>query len=153
MKKYSQSGQDKSDYFERPKKRGNPSHVDWDRMAEIIKDNIESISTNADFNEIAHTIEDCARIHGISLPRWAVSEFANQILGLYRCLNYLRQLKPSEDSVLHDSYAIADNKALLLSFSPSQFNELAYKQQVDLLLSHVSLVKEVLEIINNQNNK
>lgn len=152
MKKDSRSGQDESRYFERPNKRGNPSHVDWGRMAEIIKDNIESISTNADFNEIAHTIEDWARIHGISLPRWAVSEFANQILGLYCCLNYLCQLKTTEDSALHDSFVIADNKALLRSFNLPQFIKLTYRQQIGFLLSHGSLIKEICEKLKlNQN--
>lgn len=145
-----QSAQNEQDYFERPKKRGNPSHADWDRMAEIIKDNIGSISPNADFNEIAHTIEDWSRFNGISLPQWAVSKFANQILDLYCCLNYLCQLKTSEYVTLHDSFAVSENNALLLAFNPSQFKELAYKQQIDFLLSHASLVKEICKQLKKQ---
>lgn len=138
-------------YFERPKKRGNPSHAVWNRMAEIIKDSIGSISPNADFNEIAHTIEDWARFYDITLPQWAVSKFTNQILDLYCCLNYLCQLKTSEYVTLHDIFAASENKVLLLSFNPSQFKELTYREQIDFLLSHASLVKKVMEIINNQN--
>lgn len=145
------SVQNVQEYFKRPIKRGNPSHADWNRMAEIIKYNIESISPNADFNEIAHIVKDWARFHDITLPRWAVNKFTDKILDLYCCLNYLCQLKTSEYAVLHDSLAIAENKALLQSFNLNQFRELTYKQQICFLLSHVSLVKEILEIINNQN--
>lgn len=145
------SVQNEQEYFKRPIKRGNPSHANWNRMAEIIKYNIESISPNADFNEISSTIEDWARFHDIILPRWAVDKFANKILDLYCCQNYLCQLKTSEYAALHDSLAIAENKALLQSFNLNQFRELTYKQQIGFLLSNVSLLKEVLEIINNQN--
>lgn len=69
MKKHSKSGQDESGYFVRPKKRGNPSHIVWSRMSGIIRDNIDAFPPNADFNEIAHIVEDLAKSYGISLPR------------------------------------------------------------------------------------
>lgn len=143
MEKHSKSVQNEQDYFERPKKQGHPSYAVWSRMAEIVKDNIESVSPNADFNEITHTIEDWANFNGISLPQWAVSKFANQILDLFFCLNYLCKLMTSEYATLHDGFAIAENKALLQPFNLNQFRELTYKQQIDFLLSHVSLVKEI----------
>lgn len=145
-----QSAQNKQNYFERPKKRGNPSHIVWSRMSGIIRDNIDTFPPNADFNEIAHIVEDLAKSYGISLPRWAVGAFANQILGLYCCLNFLCHLKTSEYTTLHDSFAIVENKTLLQSFNLSQFRKLTYKRQIDFLLSHVSLVQEILEISNNQ---
>ena len=119
-------------------------------MSGIIRDNIDTFPPNADFNEIAHIVEDLAKSYGISLPRWAVGAFANQILGLYCCLNFLCHLKISEYTTLHDSFAIVENKTLLQSFNLSQFRKLTYKRQIDFLLSHVSLVQEILEISNNQ---
>ena len=139
-----QRGQNAQKYFKRPKKRGNPSHADWDKMGKLIEDNIGSIPPNADFDEISRIVEELAKTNGISLPKWAVSYFTNRILDLYCCLNYLCQLKTSDNS--HSLYCLefTGNESLqLLSFNPDQFKELARGQQISFLLSHASLVKEI----------
>lgn len=153
MKKGSQSGQNEANYFERPKKRGNPSHIIWSRMSRIIRDNIDTFPQNANFNEIAHIVEDLAKSYGISLPRWAVGTFTNQILDLYSCLDYLCQLKSADISLLHNYLVIGNEVLQQLAFSSNQFKKLTNRQLIEILLSHVSLLKKILEIINNQNNK
>ena len=145
-----QSGQNDQNYFERPKKRGNPSHADWDKMKEIIEDSIGSISPNDDYNGISQTVKDLAKINGISLPKWAVKYFTKKILDLCCCLNYLCQLKTSDNSAILYYSELTENKSLkLLSFSQEQFKELTKRQQIDFLLSHVSLVKEICDKVKH----
>ena len=138
------SVQNVQEYFKRPIKRGNPSHANWNRMAEIIKYNIESISPNADFDEISRIVEELAKINDISLNKWAVSYFTKRILDLYCCLNYLCQLETSDNSTIRNCFELTENESSQLSlFNLCQFKELTKKQQIIFLLSHVSLVKEI----------
>lgn len=138
------SNQNGKDYFKRPTKRGNPSHSDWDRMQELIEDSIGSISPNADYDEVSQIVKDLAKINGISLPTWAVKYFTNKILDLYYCLDYLCQLKTSNNSTQLNYLELTENESLqLLSFNPDQFKGLTQRQQIDFLLSHVSLIKEI----------
>lgn len=138
------ANQNKQGYFKRPKKRGNPSRTDWDKMVEIIEDNIGSIPPNADFDEISRIIEELAEINNIPLNKWAVSYFTKRILDLYCCLNYLCQLETSDDSTLLNCMELTeDESSRLPSFNLSQFKELTRKQQIDFLLSHVRLVQEI----------
>ena len=113
-------------------------------MAEIIKYNIESISPNADFDEISRIVEERAKINDISLNKWAVSYFTKRILDLYCCLNYLCQLETSDNSTIRNCFELTENESSQLSlFNLCQFKELTKKQQIIFLLSHVSLVKEI----------
>ena len=141
------SVQNGQEYFKRPIKRGNPSHPDWNKMEEIIKDNIGSIPPNADFDEISRIVEELAKTNGISLsklPKWAVSYFTNRILDLCCCLNYLCQLKTSDSSIQLNCLELTENESLqLLSFNPDQFKGFTKRQQIDFLLSHVDLIKEI----------
>lgn len=142
-----QSGQNKDGYFKRPTKRGHPSGAVWKKMSGIIEDNIGSIPPNADFDEISRIVEELAKTNGISLsklPKWAVSYFTNRILDLCCCLNYLCQLKTSDNSTQLNCLELTENESLqLLSFNPDQFKELTKRQQIDFLLSHVDLIKEI----------
>lgn len=153
-----QSGQNKDGYFKRPTKRGHPSGSVWKKMSDIIEDSIGSIPPNADFDEISRIIEELAEINNIPLNKWAVSYFTNRILNLCCCLNYLCQLKTSDDSTLLNCMELTeDESSRLPSFNLSQFKELTRKQQIDFLLSHVSLVKEICkqfkfeQIMKNRN--
>lgn len=140
------SNQNGQDYFERPKKRGNPSHADWDKMKGIIEDSIGSIPPNVDFDEISRIVEELAKINDIPLNKWAVSYFTNRILDLCCCLNYLCQIKTSDDSLSLHCLELTGNESLqLLSFNPNQFKGLTKKQQISFLLSHISLVKEICD--------
>ena len=147
----SQSGQDKEAYFKRPKKRGHPSGAVWKKISDIIEDNIESISPNADFDEIVHTIEDLAKINNIPLNKWALSYLTNRILDLCCCLNYLCQLKISDDStLLNYCLELTDKEILQLSsFNLCQFKELTKRQQIGFLLSHKSFVHEIIKTVIN----
>ena len=139
-----QSGRNKDGYFKRPTKRGHPSIAIWKKMSGIIEDNIGSIPLNADFDEISRIIEELAKTNGISLPKWAVSYLTNRILNLCCCLNYLCQLKTSDDSTLLNCMELTeDESSRLPSFNLSQFKELTRKQQIDFLLSHIRLVQEI----------
>ena len=134
----SQNGREEV-YFERPKKRGNPSHVDWDRMKELIEDNIGSIPPNADFDEISRIVEELAKINNIPLNKWSVRYFTKRNLDLCCCLNYLCQLKTSVNCL-----ELTENEApQLSSFNLCQFKGLTKKQRISFLLSHISLVKEI----------
>lgn len=138
------ANQNEQDYFERPKWHGHPSHDVWNRMKGIIEDSIGSISPNADYDEVSQIVKDLAKINGISLPKWAVSYFTNRILDLCCCLNYLCQLKTSDNSTQLNCLELTENESLqLLSFNPDQFKELTKRQQIDFLLSHVDLIKEI----------
>ena len=133
------NGECRLSFLERPKKRGNPSRADWDKMKKIIEDNIDSIPPNADFDEISQIVKELAKINGIPLTKWAVEHFTNRILDLYCCINYLCQLKTSDNCS-----ELTDNEfPLLQSFHLCQFKKLTRSQQIDFLLSHVSLVKEI----------
>lgn len=89
-----------------------------------------------------------AKINGILLPKWAVDYFTNKILDLYCCLDYLYQLKASDDSTLLNCMELTETEvSQLSSFNLSQFKELTRKQQIDFLLSHINLVKEVCNTI------
>lgn len=138
------SNQNGQDYFKRPTKRGHPSGAVWKKMSGIIEDNIGSIPPNADFDEISRIVEELAKTNGISLPKWAVSYFTNRILDLCCCLNYLCQLKTSDNSTQLNCLELTENESLqLLSFNPDQFKGLTKRQQIDFLLSHVDLIKEI----------
>ena len=129
------SNQNGQDYFKRPTKRGHPSGAVWKKMSGIIEDNIGSIPPNADFDEISRIVEE---------PKWAVSYFTNRILDLCCCLNYLCQLKTSDNSTQLNCLELTENESLqLLSFNPDQFNGLTKRLQIDFLLSHVDLIKEI----------
>ena len=140
------ANQNKQGYFKRPKKRGNPSRANWDKMVEIIEDNIGSIPPNADFDEISRIIEELAEINNIPLNKWSVSYFTKRILDLYCCLNYLCQLETLDNSTILNCFELTDNESSQLSlFNLCQFKELTKKQQIIFLLSHVSLVKEICD--------
>lgn len=141
----SRSGQNGQNYFNRPKKRGNPSHADWNKFAGIIKDSIGSLPLNANFDEIRQIVEELARFNGISLPKWAVNYFTNQILGLCCCLNYLSLLNISNNSDLLHCPELTEDESLQLLFD----QDLTKSQLIDLLLSHVSLVKKICDNVKH----
>lgn len=146
VNKTTYSNQNGQDYFERPKKRGSPSHAEWNKMKEIIKDSIGSIPPNADFDEISRIVEELAKINNIPLNKWSVNYFTKRILDLCSCLDYLCQLKISDNSTLLNYLELSRKESpQLSSFNLCQFKELTRNQQIDFLISHVSFVKEICD--------
>lgn len=146
-----QSGEHRLNFLERPKKKGHPSHAVWERITDIVKNNLGTLSACNSFDEICQEVENLANANGINLSAWAYSYIAGQIA-------YQYDINPddscffmtSDKSFLFRCLGVTGNEALhLLVLKSNQFKALTCRQQIDFLLSHVSLVKEICDKVKH----
>lgn len=140
-----QSGEDSSNFLERPKWKGHPSRAMWKQMSDIITDNMSVFDHCENPYEISDAFDDLMRSYGISLPSKVYENIIPWLIdrtGI--CPDDSCFLMTSDKSILFDYIGMTGNEALhLLAFQSNQFKELTKKQQISFLLSHVSLVKEI----------